>query len=139
MLICVHVILGLPGEGYEEMMETAEFLAGLPVQGVKIHHCHVIRGTPLAELYLNGKYRPMTYPSYLMYVCDFLEYLPWPMTIQRLVGEAPENLLLAPHWDRPKAGILQDIQNEFAKRKTHQGSRRQQANILSQKNVGEGL
>ena len=121
--ICVHVILGLPGETHGEMMETAKLLAGLPLHGVKIHHCHVVRGTPLAESYEKGEYHPLAYSEYLRCVCDFLEYLPWPITIQRLLGEAPRDLLLAPKWPRTKEQILEEIQAELERRGTRQGTR----------------
>jgi uncharacterized protein len=123
LLVCVHVILGLPGEGPREMMETARLLAGLPVQGVKIHHCHVIRGTPLAEEFESGRYRPLDYEQYLSLVCDFLEILPWPVTIHRLIGEAPAHLLLSPKWDRAKSDFLRDVQQELTRRGTAQGVR----------------
>ena len=121
--ICVHVILGLPGETHEEMMQTAELLAGLPIQGVKIHHCHVIRGTPLADWYRKGEYHPLGYSEYLRCVCDFLEHLPWPITIQRLLGEAPRDLLLAAGVGKDKGGVLAAIQNELKRRGTRQGTR----------------
>ena len=123
MLICAHVILGLPGESREEMMETARLLAGLPIQGVKIHHCHVIRDTPLADEYRSGCYRPMEYEEYISCVCDFLEHIPWAVTIQRLLGEAPKELLIAPSWGQAKAGILKDIQKELVRRHSHQGKK----------------
>jgi radical SAM protein (TIGR01212 family) len=123
ILICVHVILGLPGEMHSDMMQTARLLAGLPIQGVKIHHCHVIQGTPLAEDYLRGDYEPLGYSEYLRCVCDFLEYLPWPITIQRLLGEAPRDLLLAPKWGENKGRILTEIQAELERRGTRQGDR----------------
>jgi radical SAM protein (TIGR01212 family) len=123
MLICAHVILGLPGEGRREMMHTARLLAGLPVHGVKIHHCHVIRGTPLEEEYNRGRYRPMVYEPYLSQVCDFLEVLPWPITIHRLMGDAPAALLAAPKWKQTKPDLLRDVQAELVRRGTCQGAR----------------
>ena len=121
--ICAHVILGLPGESHEDMMETARLLAGLPIQGVKIHHCHVVQGTPLAESYGRGEYQPMGYTEYLRCVCDFLEHLPWSITIQRLLGEAPRDLLLAPKWHKEKGQVLEEIQAELERRGTRQGTR----------------
>jgi len=123
MLVCVHVILGLPGEGRGEMMETARVLAGLPVHGVKVHHCHVVRGTPLEEAYLRGEYRPLEYSEYLSLVCDFLEEVPWPVTIHRLIGEAPVERVAAPRWGVPKPTFLRDVHQELARRGTVQGSR----------------
>ncbi len=122
MLACVHVILGLPGEGREEMMATARLLAGLPIQGVKIHHCHVIRGTPLEEDFLRGRYEPLTYEQYLFLLCDFLEEIPWPITIHRLVGEAPEEMLVAPRWEESKSVFLRDVQRELTRRGSVQGA-----------------
>jgi len=123
LLVCVHVILGLPGETHDEMMETARLLAGLPIQGVKVHHCHVVKGTPLAESYRNGTYRPLDGPEYLRCVCDFLEYLPWEITVHRLLGEAPRDLLLAPEWAVNKEEILRGIDQELERRESHQGVR----------------
>ena len=123
ILVCVHVILGLPGETHDDMMNTARVLAGLPIQGVKIHHCHVVRGTPLAESYVRDDYQPPAYSEYLRCVCDFLELLPWPITIQRLLGEAPRDLLLAPAWGENKEKVLSDIEIELARRGSHQGIR----------------
>jgi radical SAM protein (TIGR01212 family) len=123
ILICVHVILGLPGETHDHMMETAKLLARLPIQGVKIHHCHVIRGTPLEDSYLKREYRPLEYKEYLRCVCDFLEHLPWPITIQRLLGEAPRDLLLAPKWGETKEAVLMAIEDELESRGSHQGIR----------------
>jgi hypothetical protein len=127
--ICVHVILGLPGETHTDMMQTAKILSGLPIQGVKIHHCHVIRGTPLADIYQKGEYHPLEYSEYLRCVCDFLEHLPWPITIQRLLGEAPRDLLLAPEWGKDKGRVLEEIQNELERRGTRQGSRSEEQQL----------
>ncbi len=123
LAICVHVILGLPGEGPGEIMETARLLAGLPIQGVKIHHCHVVRGTPLAEDYLRGAYRPPERSQYIEWVCDFLELLPWSITIQRLVGDAPRDLLLAPAWGSEKGEVLRRIEEELERRESRQGKK----------------
>jgi radical SAM superfamily enzyme len=83
----------------------------------------VIRGTPLAEIYRKGEYHPLEYSEYLRCVCDFLEHLPWPITIQRLLGEAPRDLLLAPEWGKDKGRVLEEIQNELERRGTRQGTR----------------
>jgi len=133
ILICVHVILGLPGESHDDMMETARLLAGLPIQGVKIHHFHVIQCTPLADSYLRGEYRPLEYSEYLRCVCDFLELLPWPITIQRLLGEAPHDILLAPKWGKNKESVLEEIQIELESRGSHQGIRTRGRRIESER------
>jgi len=123
LLICVHVILGLPGEGHTEILETARLLAGIPIHGVKIHHCHVVRDTPLAEWYREGRYQPPEKAEYITWVCDFLEQLPERILIHRLLGDAPQGLLIAPAWAQDKTEILKEIQAELERRGTHQGSK----------------
>jgi len=121
ILMCVHVILGLPGEGREEILKTARLLSGLPVHGVKIHHCHVVRDTPLADLYLHGDYHPPDKEAYIAWVCDFLEHLPEKVLVHRLVGDAPQGLLLAPTWAQNKKQVLDEIHAELERRDTRQG------------------
>ncbi len=85
--ICAHVLLGLPNEEPYHMRETAKRIAGMGIDGVKLHLLYVIRGTPLETLYDNGDYRCLSQRAYVDGVCDFLELLPGDMIIQRLTGE----------------------------------------------------
>ncbi len=121
--ICTHVIFGLPGESPADRERTAALLARLPVHGVKIHHCHVVRGTPLADMYAAGAYEPPEYGRYIGWVCDFLERIPWRVTVQRLAGDAPRRLLLAPRWGRSGIQVSRGVQSELLRRGTRQGSR----------------
>jgi len=119
--ICAHVILGLPGEDREMMLQTANFLAALPVHGIKIHLLYVIKGTPLAGLYRRGKFRCLEREEYVNMVVDFLEILPSAMVIQRLTGDPGISELVAPIWAREKSRNLSLIQKTLEKRKTWQG------------------
>jgi uncharacterized protein len=119
--ICAHVILGLPGEDRRMMLETARFLASLPVQGIKIHSLYVIRGTPLARLYEAGAFRCLERDEYANLVVDFLELLPPEMVIQRLTGDPGKSDLLAPDWAVCKMKNLQCIQDTLERRETWQG------------------
>jgi len=121
--LCAHVILGLPGESREDMMATAEALARLPVDGVKIHNLHVVRDTPLEDQYQRGEVRLLQREEYVGVVCDFLERLPARMVIHRLNGDAPPDYLVAPLWCLDKPGLLLDIQAELQRRDTWQGFR----------------
>ena len=118
---CAHVILGLPGENRRMMLETARFLADLPVQGVKIHLLYVIRGTPLARLYEKGAFRSLERDEYANLVADFLELLPPDMIIQRLTGDPGKSDLLAPSWAIHKMENLRTIQDTLKRRETWQG------------------
>ncbi len=119
--ICAHVILGLPGEDRTMMLETARFMANLPVQGVKIHSLYITHGTPLAERYKTGEFRCLERDEYANLVVDFLELLPPDMIIQRLTGDPGKSDLLAPEWAIYKMENLQRIQDTFKRRQTWQG------------------
>lgn len=119
--VCAHVILGLPGETREMMLQTARFLGRLSVDGVKIHLLYVVKGTPLAELYQRGEYRCLERDAYVDLVVDFLELLPPSMIIQRLTGDPTASGLLAPLWAKEKSKVLYFIQRRLGERDTWQG------------------
>jgi radical SAM protein (TIGR01212 family) len=121
--VVAHVILGLPGEGPREMAATADYLAGLPLKGVKLHLLYVSRGTGLARLYEAGDYRPLSQAEYVSRAADFLERLPPHWVIHRVTGDPHPEELLAPDWARHKSRVLQGIREELARRGTRQGSR----------------
>ncbi|MBW1850883.1 MAG: TIGR01212 family radical SAM protein [Deltaproteobacteria bacterium] len=119
--ICAHIILGLPGENREMMLQTARFLSGLPIQGVKIHFLYVVAGTRLAELYKRGEIRCLEQREYVDLVVDFLEILPSDMVVQRLTGDPVKSELIAPSWAREKTRNLNLIRETLEKRNTWQG------------------
>jgi len=119
--VCVHVILGLPGETPEEMLETADRLADLRVDGVKLHLLHVLRDTPLGKLYDNGQVDVLAMDAYVKLVVDVVERLPPETWIHRLTGDGPRDQLLAPLWSLKKWEVLNAIDAEFARRGTRQG------------------
>ncbi len=123
MKICAHVILGLPGETKEDMLETAKVLSALAVDGVKIHSAHVLKNTSLEEMYRNGEYQVMELPEYVDIVCDFLEHLSSHIVIHRLVGDAPRERYIAPEWCMRKSEALRQIDQELERRNSCQGSR----------------
>ena len=109
--VLAHIILGLPGEGPEEMIQTARFLADLEVEGVKIHHLQIIRKTPMARMLEEGKVVPLSWESYPALVTAFLEELPSSVVVHRLLADAPEDLLLAPRW--PEKGKVLAAVREY--------------------------
>lgn len=119
--ICAHIILGLPGETPEMMHATARFLAGLHIDGVKIHLLYVIRGTPLERLYRQREYRCLERDAYVELVCDFLERLPEETVIQRLTGDPHPEELVAPRWALGKAETLARIEEILELRNSRQG------------------
>ncbi|AEB09276.1 TIGR01212 family radical SAM protein [Desulfobacca acetoxidans] len=119
--LLAHVMLGLPGESKADMLATATFLGTLPVDGVKLHLVYVIKGTPLAELYDTGIYRPLLREEYISLVVEVIELLPPQMIIHRLTGDPHPEELAAPAWCLDKAGVLHDIRQAFIRRGTYQG------------------
>jgi radical SAM protein (TIGR01212 family) len=121
--LCAHVILGLPGESPQDMLTTADALASLPVNAVKIHNLHVVPDTPLEKMYQAGSVRMLEFEEYVGVACDFLERLRPDMVIQRLNGEAPPDYLVAPLWCLDKPRILQAIEAELERRDSWQGKK----------------
>lgn len=119
--ICAHIILGLPGEDREMMLQTARFLSNLPIRGVKIHLLYVVKETQLSELYHKEGFRCLERKEYANLVVDFLELLPPDMVIQRLTGDPIQSELVAPLWAKEKQVNLKLIQTTLERRKTWQG------------------
>lgn len=119
--VCAHAILGLPGETAEDMIATVGFLAETRVDGVKIHNLHVVESTALAEEYRNGDYTPLELDEYVDLVVRFLERLPPQVIVQRITGEAPRRLTVAPAWSVNKLAVGNAIERELEHRDTWQG------------------
>ena len=107
--ICVHVILGLPGESREHMLATARFLASQGIQAVKIHLLYVVRETVLEAWYRSGAYQCLTREDYVSLVGVFLTLLPPHIVIQRLTGDPHHQELVAPAWALEKQRNLKAI------------------------------
>ena len=118
--VCLHVILGL-WETHDEMIQTAQKLAELRVDGVKIHMLCALENTRLADMYKNNEIDFMSEDEYINTVCDFLEYLPPETSIHRLAGNGLKKNLIAPRWLGKKLDCLNKIDREFIKRNSYQG------------------
>ncbi len=121
--ICTHVILGLPFEDRRDMLATAEAVAAMGIDGIKIHLLYVIKGTGMEKLYQEGTYRCLEQDEYANLVCDFLELLPPDMVIQRLTGDPHPDELVAPEWSLRKNETLSLIKKILADRDSWQGKR----------------
>lgn len=123
--VCAHVILGLMNENgmetRDEMLQTAQKLAELEIDGVKIHMLCALQGTRLAKIYEEGKISFMSEEDYIQTVCDFLEILPPKTTIHRLAGNGLRTELIAPRWLGKKMDCLNKIDRELEKRNSYQG------------------
>ena len=120
--ICVNVILGMPGESHADMMETARVMAQMKPEGVKIHLMCAMKHTPLEKMYEQGLWTPLTQNEYVSLVCDFIERLDPSIAIHRVTGNGHTDGLVAPRWLTNKFQVLTEVEAEFARRQTRQGS-----------------
>lgn len=119
----LHIMLGLPGETHEMMMQTAEQVAAWNVDSVKLHNLYVVHRTELLEQVQRGDVRLLEMQEYVELVADFLERLPPTMVIERISGDAPPNSLIAPQWCLQKGAIKKALEETFQRRGTRQSSR----------------
>lgn len=124
IFICAHIILGLPGETPDMMLETINFLNNLGIDGIKFHHLQVIKHTPLAEQYKLGNFPVYNKEEdYIPVLCDCLERLAPHIVIHRLASQTvSKELLIAPHWTKSGGQIASEVENELKKRGTYQGA-----------------
>ena len=121
--ICLsaHIILGLPGENYKNMLHTIHELNRLSVDGVKIHHLQVVKHTLLAEWYKMGRVDLFTENEYINLLVELLPHLSPNICIHRLVGDIKNDLLIAPRWFSPKTKIIQMVEQRLNQEGKYQG------------------
>ena len=96
----IHMILGLPGENHDDLMQQADEIANLPITTLKLHQLQIIKGTKLAKEYeLHPEdFHIFTAEEYIDLVLDYLDRLPQDLVVERFVSQSPKNLLIAPDW-----------------------------------------
>lgn len=120
---CVHLIMGLPGETHEMMMESVKKTAQLTPHAIKLHLLHVLKNTRLAEMYEKGEFKVLTRDEYVDIIVDALELIPEDIIIQRLTGDGGKDSLIAPLWSLKKFCVLNEIDKEMVRRNCMQGCR----------------
>jgi hypothetical protein len=122
--ICVHVMLGLPGESHADMLATARELARLRPDAVKIHNLYAVKNTPLADQVAAGEVTLMGREEYIGTLVDFLEVLPPDCVVERISGEAPPDFFIGPSWCLDKPAVRAALFAELERRDTWQGKNR---------------
>ena len=109
--VIVHVILGLPGETREDMLETVRYLSLLTpaLDGIKLQLLHILKGTELACEYEADPFPLFTLDSYCDLVVDCLKLLPPQTVVHRLTGDGPKRLLIEPQWSADKKRVLNTL------------------------------
>ena len=105
----VHLILGLPGETREDMLESVHYVCNSGAKGIKLQLLHVLEDTDLAAEYRAGKFRCMELDEYAQLVADCVSLLPEDMVIHRLTGDGDKKILIAPEWSGDKKRVLNTV------------------------------
>ena len=121
--VIVHVILGLPGETKEQMLETVNYVGRSGADGIKLQLLHVLSGTDLEKEYRQGNVQVMEMEEYFSLLGDCLSILPPDMVIHRLTGDGPKKLLVAPLWTANKKMVLNGFRKYGKEHSVCQGSR----------------
>lgn len=119
--VVTHIIIGLPGEGVENIKRTIDYVADFGGFGVKLHSIYVMSGTRLAQLYESGDYTPPSIEEYVECVCYAVRRFSAETVFHRLTGDCPENMLIAPMWNKDKNALLAMIQAKLDELDIRQG------------------
>lgn len=116
-----HLIIGLPDETDEDLKNTVDFINQIPPNGVKIHSLFVLKDTPLATMYLSGKYTPITRDDYIKKVAYVITHISSDVVIHRLTGDGEKDKILAPDWTKEKKKNLNAIYKYLTENGLKQG------------------
>lgn len=117
--VIVHVILGLPYETDDDIIETIHYLNKKDIQGIKLQLLHILKDTDLAE-YID-KIKVYTEEEYVSLVCRCISELSPDIVVHRITGDGPKKLLLAPMWSANKRHVLNSIAHELKTTGIYQG------------------
>lgn len=116
-----HIILGLPGETIEDMLETVRYVNSFKPEGVKLHLLHLMKNTPMVKLYEKGELTFLEEDEYIDIVTEAITLIDKDTVIHRLTGDAPRELLIGPLWSLKKWEILNAIDNRLEEMDLWQG------------------
>ena len=119
--VVVHLIVGLPGEGLEDVKETVAYINRFDLFGIKIHSIYVMRGTRLEQMYRGGEYTPPTLDEYTDAAVYILTHISPDVTVHRLTGDCPRDMLVAPDWNGDKNGIINQVVGKMEQERLYQG------------------
>lgn len=114
--VVTHLILGLPGETTEMMVQTTRQVMAAGTDGVKFHLLHVLRGTDLEQDYLAGKFRCLELPEYAEILKQCLQEVPPHVVVHRITGDGAKRDLVAPLWSADKKRVLNFLNHYLGNR-----------------------
>jgi radical SAM protein (TIGR01212 family) len=119
--VVVHLILGLPNETKQDILNSIKFISIMDIQGVKLHLLYIVEGTSIEELYQKGEFKLLEMQEYVDLICDCIENLREDIVIHRLTGDGKKETLVGPKWSLDKMRVLSEIDRELKNRNTYQG------------------
>lgn len=119
--VITHIIIGLPDETKEDILNTVDFAVKCGTDGVKLQLLHILKDTDLYEDYKLGRVEAISLEKYIDILFSCLEKIPKNIVIHRITGDAPKSLLVEPKWSADKKMVLNTINKELEKRDIMQG------------------
>ncbi len=119
--VVTHIMVGLPGETHEDIVNTVDFINSQKIDGIKIHSTYVLENTKLEELYKSGEYKTLEFEEYMDELIYIITHLRKDIVIHRFSGDPPKDLLSAPLWMNHKKWIMNGLNNRMAKENLEQG------------------
>lgn len=119
--VVTHIILGLPDETEEDMVNSVKYAVKCGTDGIKLQLLHILKGTDLYENYVNGSVRVLTLEEYTDILFNCIRNIPPNIVIHRITGDAPKKYLVAPLWSADKKTVLNTLNKEMEKRNIRQG------------------
>ena len=112
--VITHVIIGLPGESVEDMLNTVRHVVKVKSSGIKLQLLHVLKGTDLENDYNKGRFEVLSLEEYMDILEKCIEIIPKDMVIHRITGDGPKSLLVAPLWSGDKKRVLNAINRRLS-------------------------
>ncbi len=118
-----HLILGLPGESNDDILNHAKRISSLPIDYIKLHQLQLVRGSVMGEKYLDNSFDVKLYDvdEYIELVVDFLELLNPRIVVERFISQSPQELLIAPKWGLKNFEFVAKVEKRLKERNTWQG------------------
>ncbi|MDD3412888.1 MAG: TIGR01212 family radical SAM protein [Lachnospiraceae bacterium] len=129
--VIAHVILGLPWETKENMLQTVQYVDALNIKGIKLQLLHILKNTDLYYHYVNHPFPILSMEEYIDITISCLEIVSPDVVIHRITGDGPKEILECPLWSTNKRMVLNSIHKELKKRNTYQGAKKNARSINS--------
>ena len=122
ILVCTHIILGLPGESRAQILHQAKQISSLPINILKLHQLQLIKGTVMARQYIENPFHLFTVNEYIELLGEYLPLLRKDIIIERFLSQSPAEMLVAPKWQLKNHEFINLLNNYLEKKQIYQGS-----------------